>query len=277
MSEKSNSHFTIGEFSRLFGVSKQTLFYYEKNNIFAPRVVEANGYRYYSLDQYFVFEIIITLRKLGVPLKQIKDYVDNRSTDALQRLFADKALEYELQLELLNRNRHSLLINLVRLRRAAEIKTNRITLENCENEYYIAADFSTEKKSMKDQVRLIAGHNLPFAKSELFNEYFMGYIVPAKNLRSGSPHTITQIFTQVSHPDEFAKATIKPQGLYAKLTTPDGYHTGYQAAISKLLEFIERNALSIVGNAYIIQLKNYWETANPHNYITQIAIHVDDK
>jgi len=277
MPDKASTHFTIGEFSRLFGVSKQTLFYYEKNNIFSPRVVETNGYRYYSLDQYFVFEIIITLRKLGVPLKQIKDYVDNRSTDALQRLFADKALEYELQLELLHRNRHSLLINEARLRQASEIKTNRITLENCETEYYVAADFSAAKNSMKDQIRLIADHNLPFAKSELFNEYFMGYIVPAENLRADSPHTITQIFTQISRPDEFAKATTKPQGLYAKITTPDGYHTGYQAAIAKLLDFIECNALSIAGNAYIIQLKNYWATATPHNYITQIAIHVNDK
>jgi len=96
MSDKSKLYFTIGEFAQLFGISKQTLFYYEKNKIFSPNFIEDNGYRYYSLDQYFIFEIIITLRKLGVSLKEISNYVNNRNIDSLQRLFSDKALEYEL-------------------------------------------------------------------------------------------------------------------------------------------------------------------------------------
>ena len=275
MSDIAKSHFTIGEFAQLFGISKQTLFYYEKNKIFAPNFVADNGYRYYSIEQYFVFEIIITLRKLDVPLKRIKDYLIHRNSNALQKLFADKALEYELQIELLQRNRQGLLANLARLQEASEIKTNQITLENSPDEYYVAADFSAAGISLKDQIWRIARHNLPFANSEIFNEYFMGYIVPPENLPANSPHAITRIFTRVSHPDEYPQALTKPKGLYAKITTPDGYHTGYQNAIDKLLDFIRRNNLSIAGNAYIVPLKNYWSTTRPNEYVTQIAIHVD--
>lgn len=275
MSDKSNSYFTIGEFANLFGISKQTLFYYEKNKIFSPCFVEDNGYRYYSLDQYFVFEIIVTLRKLGVSLKEIRNYVNNRSVEALQKLFADKALEYELQIEFLQRNRQNLLINLSRLKQAAEVKSDRITLEDCEDEYYVATSFAETGKSTKGQIQRIAQHNLPFAKSEIFNEYFMGYIVPPTNLLTASPHTITQIFTQISYPDEFPKAIKKAKGLYAKIATADGYHTSYQRAIDKLLEFIRRNELDAIGNAYIVQLKNYWSSSNTNEYITQISIHVE--
>ena len=274
MSDKTGSHFTIGEFAQLFGVSKQTLFYYEKNNIFAPNFVADNGYRYYSIDQYFVFEIIITLRKLDVPLKIIKDYVCDRNSSALQKLFADKVLEYDLQIELLHRNRQSLSLNLARLQEASEIRTNQITLENSPDEYYVATDFSAAGNSLKDQIRRIARHNLPFATSEILNEYGMGYIVPPENLPGDSPHGITRIFTRVSHPDEFPQALTKPKGLYAKITTPVGYHTGYQNTIDKLLEFIRRNDLTIVGNAYIVPLKNYWSTNSANEYVTQIAIHV---
>lgn len=35
-----------------------------------PALIEENGYRYYALEQYFIFDIIINLRKLGVPLKK---------------------------------------------------------------------------------------------------------------------------------------------------------------------------------------------------------------
>lgn len=275
MPDKAKSHFTIGEFAQLFGISKQTLFYYERNKIFVPRFIEDNGYRYYSLDQYFVFEIIITLRKLGVSLKDISNYVNNRNTDTLQRLLAGKVLEYELQIDLLQRNKHNLHVTMERLKQAKAIKSNRITLENCAEEYYVANDFSSAPGSMKEQIKLVAEHNLPFAKSEILNEYHMGYILAQKDLLAENPLAVTQIFTQVSHPDEHTKVLIRPGGLYAKITTPDGYHANYKIAIKKLLDFIKLNNLEIIGDAYIIQLRNYWSTANPKEYVKQIAIQVD--
>lgn len=77
MNKLSETYFTIGEFASLFKLSKQTLFYYERNNILKPSYIEENGYRYYSLEQYFIFDIIINMRKLGIPLKEIADYIKN--------------------------------------------------------------------------------------------------------------------------------------------------------------------------------------------------------
>jgi len=94
-------------------------------------------------------------------------------------------------------------------------------------------------------------------------------------LLSENYFAITQIFTQISHPDEYPRSLIKPKGLYAKITTPDGYHVNYKSTIKKLLDFIKLNNLKIIGDAYIIQLRNYWSTANPKEYVTQIAIQVD--
>ena len=53
MNKLSETYFTIGEFASLFKLSKQTLFYYERNNILRPAYIDENGYRYYSLEQYF--------------------------------------------------------------------------------------------------------------------------------------------------------------------------------------------------------------------------------
>ena len=275
MIDKMEAYFTIGEFAHLFGISKQTLFYYEKNKIFSPALIKDNGYRYYALDQYFVFEIIISLRKLGVSLKEISQYVHQRHIDSLQSLFLNKVLEFELQIELLERNKRNLLMNVERLEQAKGTRNNRITLEECAEEYYVADTFSPLNGSMKDQIKRIAQHSLPFAKSEIFNEYFMGYILTPETLLSEDDLTITQIFTQVSYPDEYAKAVIKPKGLYAKITTTDGYHVKYKKIIRKMMDFIHLNHLEIVGNAYIHPLKNYWSAANPEEYVTQIAIQVE--
>jgi effector-binding domain-containing protein len=67
---------------------------------------------------------------------------------------------------------------------------------------------------------------------------------------------------------------VKPQGLYVKLITADGYHSQYAKALQKMLAFIQRNDLEVTGDAYINQLRNYWSTTDPSEYITQIEIPV---
>ena len=51
-----------GEFAKLVGVTKHTLFYYDKIGLFSPEIKLENGYRFYSFDQLDVFDVIQTLR-----------------------------------------------------------------------------------------------------------------------------------------------------------------------------------------------------------------------
>ena len=48
---KDSRYFTPGELAKLFGISKQLLLYYDKNDIFSPEFVDENGYRFYVLSQ----------------------------------------------------------------------------------------------------------------------------------------------------------------------------------------------------------------------------------
>lgn len=80
--------FHPGELAKLFGVSKQLLLYYDKNDIFSPEFVDENGYRFYVLSQYFTLQIIISLRKLDVPLKEIKAYLKSKDINLLKKYIA---------------------------------------------------------------------------------------------------------------------------------------------------------------------------------------------
>ena len=64
-----------GEFAKLVGVTKHTLFYYDKIGLFSPEIKLENGYRFYSFDQLDVFDVIQTLRELDVSLEEIKDSI----------------------------------------------------------------------------------------------------------------------------------------------------------------------------------------------------------
>ena len=76
-----------GEFAKLVGVTKHTLFYYDKIGLFSPEIKLENGYRFYSFDQLDVFDVIQTLRELDVSLEEIKGYMNQRSPKRLLKLF----------------------------------------------------------------------------------------------------------------------------------------------------------------------------------------------
>lgn len=72
------NYFTTGEFSKILGVSKDTLFYYDKIGIFSPQLKLDNKYRYYSIFQIEPFYVIYVLKELGMPLNEIKDYMSEK-------------------------------------------------------------------------------------------------------------------------------------------------------------------------------------------------------
>ena len=73
--ENKEFYFTTGELARLTGLSKQLLIFYDKKNFFTATATGSNGYRYYLLSKYFQLKILITLRKMDIPLEEIYQYL----------------------------------------------------------------------------------------------------------------------------------------------------------------------------------------------------------
>ena len=65
-------YLTIGEFADIMKVSTSSIRYYEKEGLLSPCKVDDNGYRLYDFDEIYRMETILLLRKLDVPLKQLK-------------------------------------------------------------------------------------------------------------------------------------------------------------------------------------------------------------
>ena len=59
--------FTVGEFAKLCGLSKQALIFYDKENVVKPKYKDRrNGYRYYTADQLEQMDSIMILREMGL-------------------------------------------------------------------------------------------------------------------------------------------------------------------------------------------------------------------
>lgn len=76
-------YYTAGELAKLFGIPKQTMFYYDKLGLLTPEFVAENGYRYYAMPQYLTLEIILFLRKLDISVPHIKEFLEHRSRDEI--------------------------------------------------------------------------------------------------------------------------------------------------------------------------------------------------
>ena len=93
--------YTVGQVSKITGVSKDTLRFYDKIDLLKPKYVDPeNYYRYYTYDQFWSIDIINCCRSLDISLEKIRTILhtnDNRQVLALlfeQREEAVRKWEY---------------------------------------------------------------------------------------------------------------------------------------------------------------------------------------
>ena len=99
MSKITKEYFTSGEFAKLCGVNKKTLFHYDNIGLFKPKKILENRYRYYSHNQFELFNVILELKRLGMPLKEIKSFIDNRNPDTALDLFQREKAKIDKEIQ----------------------------------------------------------------------------------------------------------------------------------------------------------------------------------
>ena len=75
-----DTYMTTGEFAKLMKISKHTLFHYDDIGLFCPEILGENGYRYYSIYQMETLDTILLLKKSGMSLQEIKDFLEHTSS-----------------------------------------------------------------------------------------------------------------------------------------------------------------------------------------------------
>lgn len=85
--------YKISELAKIFNISRQTLLFYHKKDILVPNVIDKNnGYRYYTIEQIWDLLLILTLKKAGFSLDEIKKFGSLKSYDE-NILFLEKKVK----------------------------------------------------------------------------------------------------------------------------------------------------------------------------------------
>nr|WP_312983706.1 MerR family DNA-binding transcriptional regulator [Clostridioides sp.] len=94
----------IGEVSKLYGISLDTLRHYDRKGLLKPLVDPQNDYRYYSIEHLDVLEMILVGKYIKIPLNQMKERIDSESIDGYlsmvrqqkERIYEEKRLLSQL-------------------------------------------------------------------------------------------------------------------------------------------------------------------------------------
>ena len=90
---------SISEFANLAGRTRRRLIFYDQKNVFKLKKIAENGYRYYEYEQLYQIGFILRLRYLGLSVEEIKDYLSDDSSDALNKKLLPLKHKIELRIQ----------------------------------------------------------------------------------------------------------------------------------------------------------------------------------
>lgn len=98
-----SQYMSIGKVSKMKNVSIKSLRYYDQIGILKPAFVNTEtNYRYYTKEQLYLLDAITVCIKLGIPLKDLNNYVENSSINLQKLLYDGKILAEQKILDIHN-------------------------------------------------------------------------------------------------------------------------------------------------------------------------------
>ena len=273
----SGSFFTISDFAKLIGISRQTLIYYDRIGLFKPAKTLSNGYRLYARSQINVISLICMLREMDVPLKEVKAIVEHISPDTA--------------IDILNRQRWEAEEKLRRLQILDEMISHRIEQITCGKKVLDKALAPFSVTVLKDSIPLWVGDEINCALGDIPDEFIIGFYAKCEalnfplifsigqmkrreNILAGRTEIVSNMCFTLKSPMG-ANAAI-PKGLYAV-----GYSRGdygeSENIYCDLLAFIEENGLETAGDAYEEYLLDELAESDPDRFVMRVMIQVRER
>lgn len=266
-------YLSTGEFAKVSGVTKHTLFHYDDIGLFSPEVKLDNNYRYYSISQLEVFDVIFTLRQLGVPLSDIKEYLDHKSPEALFTLLEREEHSIDQKIRKLKTTKKWLQKKSALLKDALQKDFSQIDILKTPAQYYISSHSSSVDDkivALKISELLIHCDNLGIK-----SPYNIGFLQSAMDIDQGIYHNYLHMYMLFDTPPKKITYTTKPEGHYLY-----AYHHGHWDTIGetydKILAYSEEHKLTLGTSFYETTILDELTRSGYDNYETQISVQIMD-
>lgn len=273
--KKNREYFTTGEFAKIFGVKKQTLFHYDQCGIFKPDIIGENGYRYYSYTQLESFAVILMLREPDVHINEIKEHMDHRSPEGLIALLESKGAQIDDKINYLKWSKRCIENKIKITREGLSAPVGEIIFANDADEYLVTTDYkgADDEKAIFEAV----GDHFAFCQSlGLKNSYPIGAVIPRSSITE-TGYKYAQFYTVV-RPEELAaagytEAVLDQGGNFLAIYDNHGY-SNVHANCLKLLEYARAHNLTVGDRFYEDVILDDLSTEGYYNYLVKLSIKV---
>lgn len=234
--------YTISELANFFQVSRQTLIYYDKIDIFKPDYKdEENGYRYYSRDRFSDFSFLLMLKNSGFSLNDIKKYFESKNPQDSKIFLEEKMKEIDKKIKELETSRLEIKNKVRELDKILKIKDPQPEFKELDELFMVKVDIDYPydnlefEKSVKKLKKLVSNESdikffSSIRKENLEKRYVKGanYMGVISIKKKSNFHIKKAKYISIIHGD-----------LYDKI----------YLSYLKLFEYIEKNNLKIVGDS----------------------------
>lgn len=258
-----DKNYPIGEFATINHISARMLRHYDKIALFKPKIVLANGYRYYASDQIPTVALIKKYQACGFTLAEIKTLLD--ASDAKIKAMAKAKQQQLAQQEIAQDKADELILKL--------LGTDD---DHFPNEYVIAATQQPERQlvcsePLADESKIDAAFDQLYRRIDNADIKPMGLPM----LLSGAETALYQAAVPVQSNDLATKLTprVLPSGSYLS-TMHYGDYDSIGAAYDRLLREAEQRQQVPVWPFIERYFLDQTYTTTPNDYITEISIKV---
>ena len=266
--------FSIGEVSKMFHVSVSSLRHYEAMGLLTPEYISSDsGYRYYGPEQFEVLNTIRYLRALDMPLSDIKDFLQNKDINLIEeKLQQQKSVVLEKQREL-KRIEQKIDHRLNWLSDAKTVPVDSISLVRLPECRIVWIDEPLKIDGFLDMEKPIRKLDQSDAEAVVFLGK-IGLGISKEHLCESEIESYDGIFLLLDQEDIYSGETsILPEAMCVRLRF-HGSHTEALEHYKRLLAYIKKHQLQIVGFSREITLIDYGVTNNPDKFVTEICIPV---
>ncbi|WP_343310524.1 MerR family transcriptional regulator [Bacillus atrophaeus] len=272
MSEDIKKYFTTGEFAKLCHVKKQTLFHYDEIGLLSPEIKKENGYRYYSYNQFELFQVIGLFKEVGVPLKRIKQLLKGKTPEDIVALLKEKSFEIENKIKKFKHLQTIIQTKVKLTEQALETDFSSVSFQYLEEEKFMISRNTLnlpERKyiaAISELIRYVQLH-------ELDEGYPVGGIFAREQILKNDFYNYSHFYIKVQEGIEKINYHVRPKGLYAV-----GYQKGDEAedAYRRIIQFIEKNRMRMGEYAYEEYMLDEVVVDGLENQITKILLQVKE-
>ena len=265
-------YYKIGEISKIYGIGRDSLMYYEDIGILKP-FRDKNGYRMYKLSDIWRLNLIKELRSLNFPMKKIKEYLDDRNIESTKEILNKEIILIDEKIEELLSYKQNIM---------KRLDTINDELRNLKL-YEIDLVYINKRKALELNANITKDEEFDFLIQKLQKDYENRFTILGNNnigssfcldkIKQGIYNEFKSVFCFLEDEEEIYNIIFN-EGYYLTLTYKGKYKNN-KHYINKMFKYIEEKGYKIISDPIEIYKIDIHETEDINEFITEIQIPVD--